>query len=71
MQDLEGLTEDAGIYSESPEESLMGFMPENSMIWYVFKRALWLLYREWIWGGRPVGGSYSIQKRMDGSLDWG
>lgn len=55
VQDLEGLPEDTGIYSESPEESLMGFMPENSMIWYVFKRSLWLLYREWIWGEDPLG----------------
>lgn len=32
MQDLEGFAEDMGLSSESPEESLKGFMYENAGI---------------------------------------
>ena len=32
MQGLESLIKDIGLYSENPEESLMGFMQENTLV---------------------------------------
>lgn len=32
VQGLEGLIKNMGLYSENPEESLMGFMRENTVV---------------------------------------